>query len=232
MRAPVTKHTLPYNGPTVATFGGGTGAFEAALLYIKAAGRDAHALVRPPSGPGQPGFKMIAARATHFELEADGLVIPRRSAVMIYSRDCPIVTLHEYMNDQTVVYHAGRPALTNHQARDASVTDVALRTIAKHQHERATTVAYIAASICSDCFVHDGPGAEAHLTYFRQRFPNTITDPGGRLDLPSVIAQELHEQGLFPRNISHDGVCTREHPRLTSHRNGDKESNITVVLTN
>lgn len=231
MEKPVSEHTLPQGGPTVATFGGGLRAFEHALAYIKANGREADALISPPSGPQMSGFKEVRRMTSTFELVADGLIVRPERAVLIYSRDCPIVTFASRRNPTVIVCHAGRPALDRTLGPAESVIDRALPLIESNRLFRHYVNVHIAAAICQSCFEHRGPGAEAHIKFFRQHFPETVRGIDGKLDLPRVVALQCQERGVPLENISHDGICTREHPALASHRNGDQRSNITVVLT-
>lgn len=212
----------------VLTLGGNRDALHQALIATKTAGLSLSTVIQPPSSPRGIGFKAIVPLQPEGTF-GDGVLVPDRTAVAMQSRDCPIVVMYNMYNGKTVLCHAGRPALSRRDEHDGTILDAACNAIGRQSHERSYIKAYVTAGICQHCFVHEGPDAESFLTPFRKHHPQAIDDWGG-LDLRMVITSELVGLGVEATNIVCETTCTKEHPALTSHRNGDMKSNLVLVL--
>ncbi len=222
----------------IVLFGGQTHSpLTAAALYAKQRSLPV-TCVTPPSNASESGFQTVVTLQSDTEIiRADGAVIKRQRALLMCTRDCPVLVLSQSAESPVSVTHCGRPALTPSECSTCgySVVVPALAAVApRNKPELLSEVhAHIGGSICQAHFPHDAPGAEAYVAPFRQaRYPAHIVGAQGELDLVGVITHELTARGVTRRNIVHDRLCTFNHPRLGSHRQGDASdrSNVTLVL--
>ena len=209
------------------------------FLQAKVMGRQITHVIQPPSGPDKCGFQSIMDTAQGQGLQpgirqeqVDGVVVPPDGAIIMCSKDCPIIT---FSNDCcTVVVHAGRPALSAQPDCSSctyNIISAAMRKLLSDEDDPATIHAHIAVGICQECFEHCGDDAEEHLQYFRNRHPELIIEPRGQLDLIGAIRRELTNRGVLAARITHDGRCTKCDPELCSKRGGDtEESNMVLVV--
>lgn len=224
---PVTIYERP--GVIVATFGG-TDNPRARTDFAQKHGTELTGIVYPPANANGEGFKRIAKHFFDRRANADGAIVPPGGAIGILSRDCPIVVLENSYKPAVVVLHAGRPALSRLENDNVTIIERGLEAVTHGRAEEAHYVtAYITAGICATCFEHTGEDAEQYLAPFRRHHPQAI-GKRGCLDLKLVIRRELQQGGISAERIFDDGLCTREHPALYSHRNGDTLSNMAVVI--
>jgi len=222
----------------IALFGGRTNSpVAAAALYAKQRGLPI-TCVTPPSRANEPGFQTVETLCSETEIiRADGVVIERKKALLMATRDCPVLVLSQSANSPVSVTHCGRPTLTPTTCTTCgySVVVPALSAVASRSTPRAVrgVHAHIGGGICQKHFPHDMPGAEMYVKPFRQeRYPPHIVGTRGELDLVGIITHELIARGVARTKIVHDGFCTYEHPSLGSHRRGDSSvySNMTLVV--
>jgi copper oxidase (laccase) domain-containing protein len=189
-------------------------------------------IVRPPSGPGQPGFQTIATYPTERTVVADGILITPSTVVGITSADCPILVLMDERSGCGVAAHCGRPAMTKRQLlmrRNYNVIAAALNIMKQHGSPPTKLSAYITAGICQDCFTHDL--RKPHDAELLRPFPKVFVINGtGGLDLVGLITSELVQAGVLSRNITSDKLCTKEHPGLVSSRGGKVPGAVNYVI--
>jgi copper oxidase (laccase) domain-containing protein len=219
---------------TVATFGGNASPTESALLWCQRNGcRGIDHTLSPPSRYSDPGFREIIVPHDPHTHYVDGMGILEGMAIGIRSKDCPIVVLFDTESGTTVGFHAGRPALTpvryNHSPHH-SVVDAGMEYLYAHGAKSHRIHAYVTAGICPQCFLHDTPSGQKLAAPFVKQYGERVIGLAGELDLALVIQLQLESHGIREKNITFDRNCTREHPLFASHRNGDRDSNMVVIV--
>ena len=220
---------------TIATFDGKNSALASALQFAHEQRHTIKHLVSPPSKRGEAGFQEVLTRPGAYNLSTDGILVTKEQTAAMYSRDCPITFIMDSSQNEGVLLHCGRPALTPTQHlmnRRYNIITAALMTLTSRGSNVADLSAYITAGICGKCFVHDGELDKQLLEPFLEDYPESVDLVTGGLDLIGVITKQLTLAGLKKENIHHDGECTKEHKGLASKRGGDQDSNLTVAFIN
>ncbi len=217
----------------IALFGGhaSSSPLQESLLWAKTHNSELAHVVLPPSDAHGPGFQSVVKDSSDFCVFADGMEVPEKKAVAIASGDCPIVVAYNPDNHKLAIAHAGRAALTPTSCKACRFNVIAplLQKVAERGTDPSRVLIYVTAGICGHCFQHEQPEAQGLLTPFQEKYPRAIVGKYG-LDLFEVIRASCLERGVKAKNITHDGLCTKEHEQLASHRCGDKRRNLTVVL--
>ncbi len=220
---------------TIATFDGKNAARASALQFAHERGHAIKHFVSPPSRRGEAGFQEVITRPNAYNLSADGILVTKVNTASMYSRDCPITFIMDSRQNEGVLLHCGRPALTPVQHlvnRDYNIITAGLSILKSRGSNVKDLSAYITAGICGTCFVHDIEKDRSLLEPFIQHYPESVNIETGGLDLVRVITKQLTLVGLKKENIHHDGVCTKEHDGLASKRGGHSDSNLVVAFIN
>ncbi len=186
------------------------------------------------SGPNDTGHKQVYPANYKSILNADGIVLREvGSAGIIMVADCAAGFMFDAETGDGALVHMGRPALdpTLNECEHCGYTviDNALDVLNHRQHPHSVH-ALVTGNICGDCFKHEGPGAEKHVSYFR-RIPEVFADEEhGCLDLFKVIVHDLSHHGVPKENIVHEGPCTLETPSLSSYRRKDITRNAIIAI--
>ncbi len=231
--SPISEFFFP--GPhkvAVATFGGNSSPMQAAVAWCIQAkcGIDHH--ICPPSRYNDPGFRIIAKAEPPYTQYTDGMEVPSGVTIGIRSKDCPIVVLFDAVTDSVVAFHAGRPALSPQQYNGnpyRTVIDAGMEYLLNQGALAKNVFGYVTAGICPQCFLHDTSTGKKLAEPFVNEYGDRVIGLLGELDLALVIELQLQQHGVPGSNITYDRNCTREHPLLASHRNGDKDSNMVVI---
>lgn len=203
-------------------------------------GGDIHHYVYPPHGIDREGFQTVISGSIDPHCSshhADGIMIEDGVTVVMSSKDCPMVYMENCLNGKRVLLHAGRPALTPGCTigRCGDIISIGLNKVAARTTDTSQVFAYITGDICGHCFVHDASEtARALVTPFFEVYGSSVfhNPKRGGLSLQAVIRQALVGRGVPADNISHYGHCTKEHPGMASHRNGDINTNQVLVIAN
>lgn len=221
----------------VATFGGRTCSSQrdltdAAMTWCKKrTGHDMAHLIYPPRDASHTGFQTVLHAAREFKVRAEGMLVQPQSGIGILSKDCAIAVAYNHDSGALAAAHTGRAALSppvDCAACSFTVMQPLLSRVATTGHTNAVEI-YVTASICGHCFQHEQPGAQGLIVPFRARYPQAIVGDFG-LDQFTVIKGECTARGVDPSRITHDSVCTKAHPQLSSHRNQDEVSNLTLIV--
>lgn len=218
---------------TIVTFGGTQQPLPSALAYVDDYGANIAHLVYPPSDPNHPGFRYIELLPNEYNLEVDGVLVTPGKAVGMYSRDCPIVFLMDTKRNEGLLLHCGRPAMSpSRYENDKSYTVItaALNTLISRGSAISDLIVVITAGICGPCFTHNLAKDHHLIRPFFEQFPYHVDLETGSIDIIGVITSQLVAAGIDREEIKHDGYCTKEHPRLTSKRGGDMDSNLVVAF--
>lgn len=227
--------TRPVGTVLVATFDGKNTPLPSALEFTSRHQVNIANLISPPSGHDQTGFRKIVTNPKLYTVTADGVLFTDKRAIGIWSRDCPIVIITDKVRCETVVFHAGRPAMTPYQHladRNYTIAKSALHVLTSRGSNVDDLSTYITGAICKKCFTHDIKKDVALLTPFADRNSWAIDPETGGLDLVGIIMSQLLQGGVPEGALAYDGRCTKEDPGLASKRNGDDatKNNLVVVL--
>lgn len=208
------------------------------LLHRGVAGKVC--LVKFASSQKDPGFSQIALpvfgqqASDDFDIYADGVILTKpRTSVVVQTADCFTVVMYEAYSKKLFVLHAGRPSTTPQNKPGRKIQNIVTQAyeLLTYLVTNPKVEVYITGGICGNCFTHDHPSAEKFITPFDQFGDLAFTDRAtGALDLQSVITTQLHELGVSPSAINHDGLCTKETAWLTSYRRDKVPRNAVVVV--
>ncbi len=218
---------------TIATFDGKQTALTSALKYTRDHHTDITYLVSPPSKQGEVGFQTVMMRPMVHKLTTDGILVASDQSAAMYSRDCPILFLCDQSRDYGLLLHCGRPAMTPVLSVLESwynIISVGLSVMRSRGSHPSDLSAYITAGICGKCFTHDAQKDKSLLAPFRRNYGWAVDPETGGLNLIGIIENQLILSRIAADNISHDGLCTKEHPGLASKRGGDTDSNLVVAF--
>lgn len=189
-----------------------------------------------PSNESGTGFGLIVSPDNESIVRAEGVFLQEpASCAFIEHADCPVVVWHDPKRGETLVHHAGRPALAPIDGKNIITT--AFERITKCS-DVATLEVYIAGSICGAHFPNEAGAGHQHATRILEVFgPEVFADLKTLAFSPAAVVRlQLLAAGLEAAQIQHDDVCTYAHPGLASHRQHSMEgrtrttSNLTVVL--
>lgn len=219
----------------IATFDGKNAPLPSALECASRHQATLAHLIAPPSHAYHKNFRKLVTKPKQYAVEADGILITDERAVGIWSRDCPIVVITDDVRGETVVCHAGRPAMTPYQHladRNYTIVKAALYALISRGSAPKHLSAYITGAICKKCFTHDLRKDAALIRPFAVNYSWAIDRETGGLDLVGIIMNQLLEGGIPEEAVAYDGRCTKEDPGLASKRNGDDstKSNLTIVM--
>lgn len=171
-----------------------------------------------PSNESGDGFGVILVSDDEETVFAEGVLLHRpNSCAFIEHADCPVVVMHNQQSKETVVHHAGRPALTPYDGENIVTT--ALKLIARRD-DLDELLVYITGSICGTHFDNRDGAGQQHATRILEEFgPEVFTNLDTLAFSPAaLVARQLEAAGLQQSQIHHDGYCTYSHPELSSHR--------------
>ncbi len=177
-------------------------------------------VIDPPRGPASPGFHRVVSWENDYQepfTQAEGGVLFRPGqALLIHSRDCPVVVLINWANGLVGAVHAGREALIKRGSSCCENLGVVERLISVLGIDDGRQVqAYITGGIGAKHFEHGDPAFVE--PFVRLYGPSMVTDQDRHtLDLQAVITAKLHAYGI--RRVKSDGLCTFTHPNLGSAR--------------
>lgn len=191
---------------------------------------------------------------------ADGFVVPKGSAVIMYSADCPTIVYHDLINQRLVVAHAGLASLIN---KYKIIIDVPFRSHESIIEEMMRGVKY---NDSCEIFVLCGIGAKSYIYDFNHskygernlkilqflfEFYGTDVTPyfigikgrskgRGNISLLNIILQQLGSCGVDTLKVIYDSVDTYSDPRFHSYywysQFGKEEDkfyrNCTMVINN
>lgn len=186
-------------------------------------------VIDPPREPYGPGWHKVA---TAYELPctaAEGGVLTRTGeALLVSSRDCPIVIVENRVNGRIGAVHAGRESLitrTSPCCKHLGVIESLL--VALQVYDGARTRAYITASIGAGHFTHDEWSWVE--PFVKEYGPGVVVDhQRGALDLAAVITAKLERYGIY--EVARDGLCTVDTAWLGSRRAAKDGANWVFVM--
>lgn len=186
--------------------------------------------------------------------DADGVVVPARSAFFIGSADCITIVAHNPRDGMTIAAHGGRDCLVDRtrinregpQRRFESVVDA----IMARFHERAAPdlLVFLTCGIGPENFSHlcddekYGPGNMRMVLDILAKWGSTCLVGDhfqGKVCLSEIIRAQFIRHGVLPHHIGSDTVDTftdrdaMGRPRWWSHRRGDgKKRNGVFIVRN
>lgn len=209
-----------------------TPSYELALSLGAKRGKIAQIITA--SGQRDEGHKQVYPANYATILGADGIILREvGSAGIIMTADCAVGLLVDEESGDGALVHMGRPALDpTLNACDHCAYTVVDNALALLRNNRTPTAvrALITGNICGNCFTHEEPGAEHFVKYFRKMPEVFANEETGALDLYKVIVHELTHHGVSEKRIIHQGPCTLETSKLSSHRRGDKTRNAFIAI--
>jgi copper oxidase (laccase) domain-containing protein len=163
---------------------------------------------------------------------AEGLVIPRGSASIIYSADCPTIVYHDIKNDILITAHAGLASLIDRQkiitgfssrSHESIIDDIMRGRIVTNNRK-----VFVLCGIGSNSYKYDiddpvyGERNNKILKYFFDYYGTTVVptyfEGGGDISLLDVTLQQLDSYGVDTlKEVIHDGVDTYLDPRFHSY---------------
>ncbi len=211
---------------TVILYGGKDGdPTPYAKRYTRSRDRTIDYTILPPSDYRGEGFKQIVTVPTGPIIHADGLLLPPGKTATIRSKDCPIGFIKNRTTGWGVLWHSGRAA-TSPDQNGWNIVTAALFAVKRSEDDDLS--AYILASICKKCFVHNMCTDMHLIAPFLLQYPHAVHSHTGGIDLVGIIRNQLGHAKV--QEIEHDGLCTYEHYGLSSHRRKDPVSNMVLVL--
>ncbi|GEM_PF-1198838 len=146
--------------------------------------------------------------------DADGGIIDQPyDAVVIFNADCPIVAVHEILNDRLAVLHAGFrclvPSLKKGGKKDKSIIRVLFEDHDFSAQDSRVFVGYGIGPCCFGVTEDDYPEIldfSADIPYGRAT--RNIRSGWKSIDLYQLIANQLLEAGVPEKNVSIDFTCT------------------------
>jgi len=197
--------------------------------------------VKTASTKDDPGYQSIVTAKfekvdkTDFDVFADGIVLDEsNTCAVIYTADCPSVTLYEKVSNRLVLAHSGRPAMTPNNKEGEPITNIITLAFKKITEgvQNPKVSAHITGYICAEHFEHIGKEAELLIRPFDQFGKIAFLNrERGQLDLPAIIEHQLSKLGVPKDSIKSESICTFESPELESYRR-DRSSkrNLTVAI--
>jgi copper oxidase (laccase) domain-containing protein len=186
-------------------------------------------------------------------LYTEGLVVPKGSAVVLYSADCPTIIYHDLKNGLLIVAHAGLGSLIDKQK---IIIDVASRpnesvidelmSLAKEKETNNYEI-FVLCGIGESSFKYDindpvyGDTNKKIFAYLNNHYGTQAVPFGskkGNISLLGIIEGQLDSYGINTIKIQNDGIDTYSDPRFWSHfRNvqiGQKglERNAILIVNN
>jgi copper oxidase (laccase) domain-containing protein len=222
-------------GPvSVATFDGKKAPLENSRKFASRHESEITTVVTPPGDATQAGFQEIQIDPQKYEISCDAVLVTKKQAVAIRSRDCPIVVIVDTEKLEWVICHAGRPAISplpiTHIEHSHGIINEAVKLLLSRGSQTHHLQAYVTAGICKKCFVHH-PVRDANLLNpFTAQFSWAFDDTTGWFDIKRIIVSQLMNMRISGKNIHQDGLCTKEHPGLASKRGGDGPDKNNLVL--
>lgn len=195
----------------------------------------------------KPSFqrRIVDRVAINYGLDADGVCLSHREAVIMATGDCPILVFTIPGISKAVVVHAGRLSLIGESpdkliGAKSSVVTRALTFFKKE--ERGRVFAYVIAGIDKKSFLHNprdsvwGPRNKKLLSHVKSLYGEGSVDmTSGALSLHEIIRTQCIQAGLLGESVRFDGVDTYT-DRLPngeyawwSNRRGDRNRNIIIV---
>jgi polyphenol oxidase len=157
----------------------------------------------------------------------DALITPDAGVVLgSFTADCVPIALVDPVTRLLAVVHAGRVGTR------LEITRLVVEAMQAHGATPQNLLAWIAPSVCADCYQVSAEIAEDFRAHF-EAHTHAIGGSGGRhLDLSEINRCELVKCGLLPQNIEVDTRCTVEHPDLfhSYRRNGEHAGRMATVL--
>jgi len=194
--------------------------------------------------PNISGFTGVVCEAYQFDhhsnignlkiynhAQTEGLVIPKKSATLLCTADCPTIIYHDFSNDILIVAHAGlgsvidrKKALTGSPSRfHESVID----DIMKHTEETDNYEILIVGGIRPDHFRYSvnnavyGNHNYKFLTYLLNDYGSCSVPFGidhGGISVQGIIKKQLVDwYEIDPGKIRCDNIDTYSDPNLWSH---------------
>lgn len=199
------------------------------------AGADADkiAQVIVASDNSKPGHKLVCPARYGDLMYVDGAVLSESgSTAILQAADCAILILRDRQSGAVAVAHAGRPALSpSGHCTSCTVTTNAVHALIGSDGDASQLEALVVGNICGPCFKHDRDDAQKHIEPFLRYPVNVFANRiEGALDLYALIKHHLMHSGIPEAQIRHEGPCTLETPRLSSHRRGDNTRNTFIVV--
>ncbi len=181
--------------------------------------------------------------------EAEGMVIPRGSAVSMYSADCPTIIYHDIANDILIAAHAGLASLIDRQKiiinvasrPNESVIDEMMRYTKETNHYEI----FVVCGIGSQSYIYDirdpvhGETNRKIFCYLYSLYGEDAIPRGvkmGNISLRGIIRSQFERFGINVSNIHFDNIDTYSDPNFWSHHRsfslGKKEygQNCTLVI--
>ena len=194
---------------------------DLAICQARKAGANRVSLIKPPNTNRDPGWHKIVPNDERREIvEAEGAILSELGhALIIPSRDCPVLVLENLKNGWLGATHAGRDSLMtrSNPCYSSGVVEKLLPMMDKVTPMGKDLRAIVVGGICSQHFEHDDP---VYVKPFLEKFGTAVVPNSKRntLDLFLVIKAILMRYGVKPRNIHHDSHCTYTTPWLGSKR--------------
>lgn len=167
-------------------------------------------------------------------IQASGLVIPKGSAAMIASADCPTLVIANEETGTVALAHAGLGeledlAVIRGEAPNRNRPSVITQLINQFVGRSFKPIrAGIFCGIGPTHFIHHpkhetwGEKNQRLIEYFKQTYPenhrNIVGSTLGQIDLGTLIRVQLEQQGLDQSQIWQDSLDTYTNPQLWSHR--------------
>lgn len=162
----------------------------------------------------------------------EGLVVPKGSAVVLYSADCPTIFYHDLKNELLIVAHAGLGSLIDKDKiikgkatrLNESVIDE-LMNLAKEKETNNHEI-FILCGIGESSFKYDindpiyGEANKKIFAYLNNHYGTQAVPFGsqkGNISLLGIIEGQFDSYGINTLKIRNDGIDTYSDPRFWSH---------------
>lgn len=168
-----------------------------------------------------------------YGIKADGMIIPKKSAAIFHSADCPTIVLHDIKNDLIVGAHAGLESLIDkkrlttgvHFRDHESVIDEIVRLTLPYSINHYEI--FVFAGISSQNFIYDIRDPvykKINLEIFSYLIKKYGLDAvprstaNGNISLLGIIKSQFQRYGFDPNKIVSDDLDTFSNDYLWSHR--------------
>lgn len=193
-------------------------------------------ILHVPSGPQDPGFKLIQVAEYKYPVTAEGVILmDPYSAAILQTADCPTIILIDDRTGKMVITHAGRAALTPTKPECGDCTIVTTALVQLGAADLKKVRAHVIGDICGKCFLHDTDTGRPLVEPFRKLGEKVFQDwDRGGVSLFAVIKHRLMHAGVLSKHITHSADCTYEKSQYASHRrdkNRDDRNHVIVVKT-
>ena len=175
-------------------------------------------------------FSKIGNLDIYNHLKTEGLIIPKQSAALFCTADCPTVVYYDYTRDTMIAFHAGLGSLvdlpmilTDQRSRfEESVIDDMVGLIEEPENYEI----YIIGCISHNSFIYDlndqkyGEGNKKILDHLVHNFGGDTVPFGSNhcgISLPNIIKRQFLDHGFDTNRIHVDDIDTHTDPRFWSH---------------